>query len=156
MSKLKNRGKEGRDDFLFQSKDQQRILKEAVKDMVHLLSRGYAEKSSLSLVGNRYRLNTRQQKAVRGMSASNTQLDHRRASHLESQQLENTRIVIDGFNLLIILESVLSGAYVFKGRDGCYRDLSSVHGSYKRVQKTETALVCIGEALQGLDVTSVL
>ena len=62
---------------------------------------------------------------------------------------------IDGFNLLILLESALSGAYIFKARDGLYRDISSVHGSYKRVIKTEEAIILTGELLQKLEVHSV-
>ena len=62
------------------------------------------------------------------------------------------KVEIDGFNLLILLESALSGAYIFRGRDGTMRDVSSVHGSYKRVQKTEPAIHLIGEVLQGLQV----
>jgi hypothetical protein len=34
--------------------------------MHYLLSRGYAEKASVELVGNRYRLKTRQIQSVRG------------------------------------------------------------------------------------------
>jgi hypothetical protein len=37
----------------------------------------------------------------------------------------------------------LSGAYVFKGADGFYRDLSSVHGSYKKVNQTARAIELI-------------
>ena len=46
------------------------------------------------------------------------------------------------------MESFLSGAYVFKCRDGLYRDISSVHGSYKRVTRTEEAILRIGNALK--------
>ncbi len=49
-----------------------------------------------------------------------------------------------------MIETLLSGGFVFKGLDGCYRDISSVHGSYKRVRQTENVLVAIGGALQKL------
>lgn len=70
-------------------------------------------------------------------------------------ELNDQIIEIDGFNILILLESALSGGYVFKGRDGLYRDISSVHGSYKRVVKTEEAILMIGECLQSLKVQRV-
>jgi hypothetical protein len=47
--------------------------------------------------------------------------------------LEDETILIDGFNLLITIESALSGGYIFIGVDGGFRDLSSIHWSYKRV-----------------------
>ena len=57
-------------------------------------------------------------------------------------------MAIDGFNLLILLESALGGAVVLTGRDGTYRDLGSVHGTYKHVRHTEPALLRTGEALR--------
>ncbi|PHS10465.1 MAG: hypothetical protein COA88_01580 [Kordia sp.] len=144
----RNRGKEGSDDKLFGTSKMQQLIKEALQDMSYLLSRDYADKSAVQLVGNRYRLNVRQQKAIRGMSASVTQVEQRKLSELSVNQLVGREIMIDGFNLLIVLESALSGAYLFKGMDNCYRDLSGVHGSYKRVQQTEKALLLIGDFLK--------
>jgi len=47
---------------------------------------------------------------------------------------------LDGFNVLILLESLLSEAYIFEGTDGCFRDLSGVHGTYKRVNQTQQSI----------------
>ena len=47
---------------------------------------------------------------------------------------------IDGFNVLITIESALSGGVVVVGRDGCYRDLASVHGTYRKVAETPRAV----------------
>lgn len=148
MPNQRNRGKNSNDDQLFGSERVHQTLKEAVADMHYLLSRGYAEKSSLQLVGNRYRLNVRQQQAVQGMSASQQQIERRQAHEILFEDIKDETIAIDGFNLLIILESALSGAYLFKGLDNTYRDLSSVYGTYKRVQQTERALVMVGELLK--------
>ncbi|MCT4629714.1 DUF434 domain-containing protein, partial [Winogradskyella sp.] len=112
-----------------------------------------AEKSSLQLVGNRYRLNVRQQQAVQGMSASQQQMDQRQLTCIPFESISTEPIIIDGFNLLIILESALSGAYLFKGLDEAYRDLSGVHGTYKRVQQTENALLTVGHLLKDNPVT---
>ena len=40
-------------------------------------------------------------------------------------------------------------------RDGCIRDLSSVHGSYRSVDETERAITLIGEAIETLQPMSV-
>lgn len=144
MTNLKNRGKEASDDTLFGTAKMQSKLKEAVTDMHYFLSRGYGEKATLALVGNRYRLNARQQQAVRGMSASQQQIEDRKAKEIQSQNLEGKEVCFDGFNVLILLESILSNAYVFQGQDGFIRDLSSVYGTYKKVKQTSQAieLVC--------------
>lgn len=145
MTSLKNRGKEASDDDLFGTEKIQLKLKEAVTDLSYFLSRGYGEKATLALVGNRYRLNSRQQQAVRGMSASQSQIEDRQSKEIQSSDLEGKEIAIDGFNALILLESILSNAYVFKGQDGFIRDLSSVHGTYKRVKQTSLAIEMIAD-----------
>ena len=78
----RNRGKEGRDDLLFGDPKMQLKIKEAVTDVSYLLSRGFSEKSSVQLVGHRYRLNARQQKAVQGMSAATKQVTHRKTTRV--------------------------------------------------------------------------
>ncbi|MBQ4819981.1 DUF434 domain-containing protein [Aquimarina sp. MMG016] len=152
---VRNRGKEGSDDRLFGDTAMVAKLKEAAKDMCYLLSRGFAEKSSVQLVGNRYKLNSRQQKALMGMSSGEKSILFRKNHSISHLNLKNQTIAIDGFNLLILLESALSGAYIFRGLDGYYRDISSVHGSYKRVQKTEEVIVMVGKYLNELEVSSV-
>ncbi|MEM6718577.1 MAG: DUF434 domain-containing protein [Bacteroidota bacterium] len=144
----RNRGKEGSDDRLFGDLKMQAKMREAVKDLSYLLSRGFSEKSSLPLVGNRYKLNTRQQRAVQGMSEATQKLEKRAANCVFPNQIEEKEVMLDGFNVLIMLESALSGAYLFKGLDGCYRDLSSVHGTYKKVKQTPEAIQLIANFLQ--------
>lgn len=131
------------------------ILQEAISDLSFLLTRGYGETSSLEIVGNRYKLNKRQRMALGRICESDLDVKARSDKHCSIQNLENKRIEIDGFNLLILLESALSGAYVFKCKDACYRDISSVHGSYKRVVKTEESIVLVGTILQELKVAQV-
>jgi len=60
--------------------------------------------------------------------------------------------MLDGFNVLIMLESALSEAFLFKGLDDCYRDLSSVHGTYKKVKQTGKAIELIADFLQKYNV----
>ncbi len=49
-------------------------------------------------------------------------------------------MAIDAFNVIIGLETALAGGVLLRGADGALRDLSSVHGSYRRVEVTESAL----------------
>ncbi|THV57824.1 DUF434 domain-containing protein [Chryseobacterium candidae] len=136
----RNRGKNTGDDALFGSEKQIGKLKLAVEDMHYLLSREYPEKAASDLVGNRYRLKTRQIQALRGASASAAQLQNRQLKQIEASDLKGKTIYLDGFNVLILLESLLSEAYIFEGLDGCIRDLSGVHGTYKRVNQTLRAV----------------
>lgn len=143
MENSRNRGKNTGDDSLFGSEKQLNKLKSAVQDMQYLLSRGFAEKASSELIGNHYRLKTRQIQAVRGASASENQIQNRKSKQLTISDLNNKTVYLDGFNILILLESLLSEAYIFEGVDGCFRDLSGVFGTYKRVNQTLTSIECV-------------
>ncbi|KAA0126016.1 DUF434 domain-containing protein [Chryseobacterium sp. SN22] len=141
----RNRGKNTGDDELFGREKQLDKLRSAVQDMLYLLSRNYPERAASELVGNHYRLKTRQIQAVRSAAASESQIRSRALKERQYQDLENQIIYLDGFNVLILLESLLSGAYVFEGADGCFRDLSGVHGTYKRVMQTQTSIELVAE-----------
>ena len=150
----RNRGKQSNDDKYFSPKWHP-IFTEAINDLCFLLTRGYAENSALQIVGNRYKLNKRQRNAILRISVGEEEIAIRNKSKVSKTALKNEVVEIDGFNLLILLESAMSGAYIFKGRDGLYRDISSVHGSYKRVVKTENAILLVGEVLKKLQVKAV-
>jgi hypothetical protein len=123
-------------------------LSAAVADLSWLLSRGYAEPSSLKLVGDRYRLVERQRVAVLRSACSDEALARRRAFQVGLGALRGQPLRIDGFNLILTLESALGGGIVLGGRDGCFRDLASVHGTYRRVEETQPALELAGRFLK--------
>src|SRR5688572_8681561 len=104
-------------------------LRAAVADSSSLLSRGYAAPSSLNLVGDRYRLVQRQRVAVLRSACSDGALVSRRSRELDPRSIRGRPLRIDGFNLILTLESALGGGVVLVGRDGCYRDMASVHGT---------------------------
>ncbi|MBO9202437.1 MULTISPECIES: DUF434 domain-containing protein [Niastella] len=144
------------DNLLFGEPEAQERLQYALEDMYYLLSRDYPLKASLTLAGNRYQLVKRQQQALQGMSCSANELSLRKNKEVSPTKLKGQTILLDGFNVLIILETALSGGFVFEGLDGCYRDISSVHGSYRTVQTTEDALIIIGKTLQQLQLQKVI
>lgn len=136
--------------------EDQEKLKLAVQDMYYLLTRNYPAKAALALVGNRYGLVRKQQTALLGMVCSEQELTDRQLKELHAEQLKDQTLYIDGFNILILLETLLSGGIVFKGLDGCYRDISSVHGTYKQVEETEAVLLLVGRTLQALGLQKVV
>jgi hypothetical protein len=150
----RNRGKQPNDDKLFAAKWIP-VLTEAADDLCFLMSRGYAHNAALQVVGNRYRLNKRQRTALFRISSSRQEIELRHQYQCSEQDLVGEAVAIDGFNLLILLEGAISGAYIFKARDGTCRDISSVHGSYKRVRQTEEAILLVGKALKAMGVASV-
>lgn len=123
------------------------VLRRGVEDLSWLQSRGYADKSALKLVGDRYSLDTRQRLAVMRSACSDGQLEDRRRRQIPTGDLTGRTVWIDGFNLVITLESALSGAFLFVGRDGCVRDLAGLHGTYRIVSETADAVRLVAEEL---------
>jgi len=141
-----HRGAHPADRKLF-SADQLPPLREAVADLSWLLGRGYSINSALKLAGDRYDLTLRQRLAVSRASCSDRQKDYRQNNRLTPDEIKGKSLAIDGFNLIVTMEAALSGGVLIGCRDGCIRDLSSVHGSYRAVEETERAIRVIGEAL---------
>jgi hypothetical protein len=123
-------------------------LLEAIADFSLLLTKGYAEKSALKLVGDRFSLTERQRLAVMRSACSDEQLISRSQRRIELGNLMGKSIAIDGYNVLITIEAAMSGGVILKGRDGCFRDLASVHGTYRKVTETIPAVELIGQFLQ--------
>ena len=123
-------------------------LKTAVVELSWLVSRSYAMKASCDLVGDRYQLTSRQREALARVVCAEEQIVLRQEKSLPLSVLKNKTLVIDGFNLLITIETALGGGVIFKSLDGCCRDLSSVYGSYRIVAETRRAIELIGKTLE--------
>ncbi len=131
-------------------------LREAVADFSLLLTKGYADKSALKLVGDHFSLTQRQRLAVMRSSCSDQQLKSRLERRVAIEDLAGQSIAIDGYNLLITVEAALSGGLIFKGRDDCFRDLASIHGTYRKVEETIPAVKLIGEFLSEIQIAQAL
>lgn len=140
--KRRHRGRHPADDQLF-AESQHEGLRRAVTDYSWLLTRGYATDSALKLVGDRHELMARQRMAVRRSACSDFSLQRRAAKMTPIKEAAGNAVGIDGYNLLITVESALSGGLVLIGRDSCYRDLASVHGTYRKVEETIPAVEMI-------------
>ena len=122
-------------------------LRAATADLSWLLSRGYAEPSALKLVGDRFQLTERQRIAVMRSACSDQSLQRRRRTQWPAERLPGQRLDIDGFNVLTTIEAAMAHGVILGGRDGCLRDMASMHGSYRHVDETEPALDLIGQVL---------
>lgn len=134
-----HRGPHPEDEDLFDS-DQVPTLRAAVSDLSWLRTRGYGDSGALKLVGDRYRLRRRQRNAVARSACSNDERAHRTSGRHTLVDLEGDWIDVDGFNVLISVEGMLGGAYLFLGRDGAVRDVEAVQNTYRFVDETMSAI----------------
>ena len=56
-------------------------------------------------------------------------------------------VLVDGYNVLTTVEAAMAGGVVIVGRDGCWRDMASMHGTWRRVEETLPAIARIGDVL---------
>lgn len=150
----KHRGAHPEDRKLFAA-EQLPVLCTATSELSWLLTRGYSMKGALKLVGDRYTLTDRQRLAISRAACSEQSNGRRAETQVPTEAAAGEDLVVDGFNLIITVEAALSGGLLMRCRDGCIRDLSSVHGSYRSVDETDKAISLIGKALETLQPKSV-
>jgi hypothetical protein len=140
------------DDARLFAPDRWPTLQAALDDLCWLLSRDYAWKSALKIVGDRHELTARQRTAIWRSACSDAALADRTARRQPMGAAAGQLLAVDGYNLLVTIESALSDGIILGGRDGCFRDLASVHGTYRKVTETVPAIAMIGEYLDSLRV----
>lgn len=144
--KRRHRGPHPEDRDLF-SPQQVPRLRAATAELSWLLDRGYADKSALRLVGDHHQLAERQRRAVMRAACGETSRRMRQGREILPRGLAGQRLAIDGYNVLTSVEAALAGGVLFIGRDGCLRDVASMHGSFRRVAETQPALEAVGAYL---------
>ena len=149
----KHRGPHPGDEQRFAAENVPR-LREATQHLSWLLSRGYASASALKLVGDRFSLDARQRKAVARSACSNDARTRRQQHEVPIADLADGELWIDGYNVLTSVEAALSGGVILSAADGCYRDMASMHGSYRKVEETLPAVNLLGELLEAWTVAA--
>jgi len=128
------------------------VLREATADLSWLLSRGYAPTSALKLVGDRYQLDARQRVAVGRAACSDAERLSRAGREIPLTALSGQTLALDGYNVLTTVEAALAGGVILQARDQTFRDMASMHGSFRRVAETRPALQLLGQTLEHLGV----
>lgn len=152
----KHRGPGPKDDGLF-APDQIQLFSRAAYDYCWLLDKEYTPKAALKLVGDHFKLKERQRKALDRCCQPQSLINEMQPGEIrDPQKLTGQPLIIDGFNLLIILEAGLGGAPVFKGRDGLIRDISGLHGSYRKISETPRAIALVASFVKKFSTGPVL
>ena len=146
MSTIVKRGYSPKDQKEFSNQSIEKLCK-AGKDLQYLLNQGYYIKGASTFVGNHYLLSERQRLALVRAVSSNESVKIRKTKEIKN--VSSSSIVnIDGFNTIITLEVALSESLLLKCLDGTIRDLAALRGTYRLIDKTETAIILIGKSLE--------
>lgn len=151
---MSRRGYIPEDDKQFKGQ-QLEFLRKAADEVQFLLDHGYDVKPTTTFVGNHYMFSERQRLALARSVSSKEWICRRNAKELlqKGQQDFPSMVHIDGFNTIITLEVMLSGSPIFYCRDGVLRDLAGLRGTYRIIDKTQTAIELILGRLESLNIS---
>jgi hypothetical protein len=123
-------------------------LQEAAGDFHFLLNRGYPRKTSLELIGNRYNLPFNQRHLLHRGIFSDSDAKARKERQISLRSLRRKNLAIDGYNVLITIESALSGRPLISSNDGFIRDISGLSGNFRKTKTTDEAIQRVLEVLK--------
>ncbi len=122
-------------------------MREAICDLRFLLNRGYRRKTALDFVSNRYRLDVKDRNfLVRSVFSKEEAEEHKRKL-VGIEEIKGQRLTIDGYNVIITVESILTDKEVVLCDDGLIRDTSAIFGKHRISDVTERAIDEIGRVL---------
>ena len=153
-TKNARRGYDPDDEKIFSNENIAK-LKIIQEEIQWLLDRRYKMKQVIEFTGNHYLLSSRARIALQRTTSSTADYEKRISTMLPFECAKDGCLNIDGFNLIITLEVALSGSPILLGKDGVYRDLAGLRGTYRLIDKTDAALNLTGKTLKDLNVPMV-
>lgn len=128
-------------------------MRTASRHICYLINESYDLQMASTFVGNHFALSERQRLAVVRSIATNEQLQLRKAK--EISDVAGGEVWIDGFNVIITFEVMLSKSILFEGMDGTIRDLASLRGTYSIIDETSAAIKLLFDNLSAMNVAKV-
>lgn len=153
-AQTRRRGFDPEDSRWFSETEVER-MRSAQNEIRYLLDRGYRMEPVISFIGNHYQFSMRQRTALQRATSSTLQQVVRASKKLPPEAIQDGAIEIDGFNLLITLETALSGSPILACDDGVLRDLAGLRGTYSLIAQTDIALRLIFSSLSRLSAPAV-
>lgn len=125
-------------------------LSEAARDARPLLERGYPRDRVLDLVGDHWDLDAAERHVLRRAVFAPSQARRRAARLLAPGDIAGREVAVDGHNVIITLQSALTGRTLVLGDDGVIRDVSGIGRNHRPDQTTLQAARLMLGGLQEL------
>jgi hypothetical protein len=116
-------------------------LKNAAAEVYYLLNRGYPVTPVTRFVGDHYQLSERQRLALARTVSPEKSILSRKSRQVTD--IAGETLYIDGFNIIIGLEIAYSDSMLFRCMDGTIRDLAGLHGTYRLIPQTDSAVAAL-------------
>lgn len=115
-------------------------LDSAIDDFRYLLSRGYRREYAVRIVGDRYVLDqTSRMILYRAVYDDETARSHKQKM-VVYEAVSGENLSVDGYNVLITIESMLRKKPLILCDDGFVRDVSGIYGKHRLTSYSEHAL----------------
>jgi hypothetical protein len=123
------------------------VLKAAARDARYLVDHGYPKESAIRFVSDHHRLPEEQRFVLTRVVVASDTAKARRDKIQPLKALHGRALFIDGYNVLISVESLLGGKPVYLCDDGFLRDAQGIFRSYRPSDLTAPALDAIFDLL---------
>jgi hypothetical protein len=131
-------------------------LRRAAEEVRYLLDRGYPSGPAVRFVCDHHRLPQEERFVLKRTVVSSDLASSRKAKRIPLEDLRGRDLAVDGYNVLITVESLFSGAPVYLCDDGFLRDTRGIFRRYRPTTVTEEALSEILSVLKGPGVGAAL
>lgn len=110
------------------------------RDIRYLLERGYSKTSSIRFVGDHYRLEKNERNVLTRVIIPSKIAIARNKKRLNYKEVTGKKVLVDGYNVLIALESLIDGYILWLCDDGFVRDTRGVFRSHNNTDITIEAV----------------
>lgn len=117
-------------------------IENAAIDIRYLLDRGYPQKGTVSFVCNHYRLDEELRHILSRTVISRSVSEKRRLKFLPCDKIQGNSIIIDGYNIIIGMESILEKKAILCD-DGVVRDIKGISRNFRTSENTHKAIELI-------------
>lgn len=123
-------------------------LSNAAADIRYLLDSGYPQKGAISFVCNHYRLDENARHLFSRSIIPCSVSEKRRSKFLPCNMIRDNRLMIDGYNIIIGMESILEKRAILCD-DGIIRDTKGISRKFRASEHTNKANEFIFSYLKG-------
>lgn len=111
-----------------------------IRDLRYLLDHDYPRDSAVNFVSNHYRLPLGERHLLARCVFSKREVAAHRRKAVGAGAVRGKRLGVDGYNVLITLETLLTGKRIIRCDDGYIRDLRAIFGKYRATPATAHGL----------------
>ncbi|MCJ7443337.1 MAG: DUF434 domain-containing protein [Methanotrichaceae archaeon] len=116
------------------------MFRHAAEDVRYLANRGFPKESAIRFVSDHYCLPQAQRHVLFRIIVPD-EMAHLRRSKLQLlEEMRNRNVYVDGYNVLITVETLLAGKCLYMSDDGFLRDTQGLSRKYKVSEFTERSL----------------